>query len=96
NFHYLQIRKTNCKNCVIWAKSDDIGRDLIKLSKDVMVGYIVMMDWSTGRRMELVRIEGAKVAGVYYPLIHEKLMKVMHSTEMIEKCMHGLLTIATP
>uniref|UniRef100_A0A453HH81 glycerophosphodiester phosphodiesterase n=2 Tax=Aegilops tauschii subsp. strangulata TaxID=200361 RepID=A0A453HH81_AEGTS len=72
------IRKTNCKNCVIWAKSDDIGRDLIKLSKDVMVGYIVMMDWSTGRRMELVRIEGAKVAGVYYPLIHEKLMKVMH------------------
>ncbi|KAF7052822.1 hypothetical protein CFC21_060859 [Triticum aestivum] len=75
------IRKTNCKNCVIWAKSDDIGRDLIKLSKDVMVGYIVMMDWSTGRRMELVRIEGAKVAGVYYPLIHEKLMKVMHRND---------------
>ncbi|KAM3293814.1 hypothetical protein ACQJBY_037005 [Aegilops geniculata] len=75
------IRRTNCKNCVIWAKSDDIGRDLIKLSKDVMVGYIVMMDWSTGRRMELVRIEGAKVAGVYHPLIHEKLMKVMHRND---------------
>ncbi|VAH93749.1 unnamed protein product [Triticum turgidum subsp. durum] len=75
------IRRTNCKNCVIWAKSDDIGRDLIKLCKDVMVGYIVMMDWSTGRRMELVRIEGAKVAGVYHPLIHEKLMKVMHRND---------------
>jgi hypothetical protein len=37
-----------------------------------------MVDWSTGRRTELVRIEGAKVAGVYHPLIREKLVKVMH------------------
>ena len=42
------------------------------------VGYIVMVDWSTGRRTELVRIKGAQVAGVYHPLVHEKLMKVMH------------------
>ncbi|KAI4997757.1 hypothetical protein ZWY2020_053099 [Hordeum vulgare] len=73
--------RTNCKNCLIWAKSDSIGRDVIKLSKDVMVGYIVMVDWSTGKRMELVRIEGAKVAGVYHPLINEKLMKVMHRND---------------
>ncbi|VAI04820.1 unnamed protein product [Triticum turgidum subsp. durum] len=33
---FMLIRRTNCKKCVIWAKSDDIGRDLIKLSKDVM------------------------------------------------------------
>jgi hypothetical protein len=37
-----------------------------------------MVDWSTGRRTELVRIEGAKVAGVYHPLINGKLMKTMH------------------
>jgi hypothetical protein len=37
-----------------------------------------MVDCSTGRITELVRIEGAKVAGVYHPLILEKLMKVMH------------------
>lgn len=72
------IRKTNCKNCLVWAKSDDLGRDIIKLSKDVVVGYIVMMDMSTGRRTELVRLNGAKVAGIYHPLIHEKVMKVMH------------------
>lgn len=75
------IRRTNCKNCVIWSKSDSIGRDVINLSSDVVVGYIVMVDWSTGRRMELVRIEGAKVAGVYHPLVHEKLMKVMHRND---------------
>lgn len=73
------IRKTNCKNCLVWAKNDNIGRDVIKLSKNVLVGYIVMVDWSTGIRTELLRrIEGAKVAGVYHSLIHEKLMKVMH------------------
>uniref|UniRef100_A0ACD5WBR5 Uncharacterized protein n=1 Tax=Avena sativa TaxID=4498 RepID=A0ACD5WBR5_AVESA len=75
------IRRTNCKNCVIWSKSDNIGRDLINSSEDVVVGYIVMVDWSTGRRTELVRIEGAKVAGVYHPLIHGKLMKTMHRND---------------
>ena len=36
-----------------------------------------MVDKSTNRRTELVRIEGAKVAGIYHRLIHEKVMKVM-------------------
>ncbi|AQK49263.1 Glycerophosphodiester phosphodiesterase GDPD4 [Zea mays] len=71
------LRRTNCKNCLVWAKSDDIGREIIKLSKDVIVGYVVMVDKFTNRRTELVRIEGAKVAGIYHPLIHEKVMKVM-------------------
>nr|CAB3489589.1 unnamed protein product [Digitaria exilis] len=72
------LKRTNCENCLVWAKSDDLGRAMIKLSKDVVVGYIVMVDKSTGRRTQLVRLEGAKVAGVYHPLIHEKVMKVMH------------------
>ncbi|CAN6362697.1 unnamed protein product [Urochloa humidicola] len=36
-----------------------------------------MVDKSTGRRIELVHLKGAKVAGVYHPLIHEKFVKVM-------------------
>ncbi|BAF27931.2 Os11g0236000, partial [Oryza sativa Japonica Group] len=76
------IGRTQCKNCLVWAKSDNVGRDVIKLSKDITVsfsvGYIVMVDKSTGRTTELVRITGSKVAGVYHRLIHEKLMKVMH------------------
>lgn len=71
------LRRTDCKNCLVWAKSDDIGRDILKLSKDVMVGYIVMVDRSTSRRTPLLRIEGAKVAGIYHPLIDEKVMRVM-------------------
>jgi len=31
------LKKTNCKNCLVWAKSDDLGREMIKLSKDVVV-----------------------------------------------------------
>ena len=37
HLHSLQIRRANCKNCVIWSKSDSIGRDVINLSKDVVV-----------------------------------------------------------
>uniref|UniRef100_A0A804NKQ5 glycerophosphodiester phosphodiesterase n=1 Tax=Zea mays TaxID=4577 RepID=A0A804NKQ5_MAIZE len=49
------------------------------LAEDILslVGYVVMVDKFTNRRTELVRIEGAKVAGIYHPLIHEKVMKVM-------------------
>ncbi|KAJ1275231.1 hypothetical protein BS78_05G120900 [Paspalum vaginatum] len=50
-----------------------LAEDLLSL-----VGYIVMVDKSTSRRTELVRIEGAKVAGIYHPLIHEKVMRIMH------------------
>lgn len=42
------------------------------------VGYIVMMDPSTGTSMRPLRMSGAGVVGVYYPLIDEKLVKLLH------------------
>ena len=44
----------------------------------VQVGYIVMMDPSTGERTNLLRMKGAKVVGAYHPLIDEDLMRMMH------------------
>lgn len=43
----------------------------------VKVGYIVMIDQSSGRRKELLRMRGARVVGVYHPLIDEKLVKIL-------------------
>ncbi|XP_068648951.1 glycerophosphodiester phosphodiesterase GDPD4 isoform X1 [Aristolochia californica] len=73
------IAKAQCKNCLVWAKSDLLGRDVIKLSPSVPVGYIVMIDPSTGVRTNLLRMKNAKVAGVYHPLINEKLVRVVKS-----------------
>lgn len=42
------------------------------------VGYIVMMDPSSGTRMRLLRMRDARVVGVYHPLIDEKLVKILH------------------
>ncbi|XP_009602504.1 glycerophosphodiester phosphodiesterase GDPD4-like isoform X2 [Nicotiana tabacum] len=72
------VNNTGCKNCLVWAKSDSFSRDVMKLSSDVMVGYIVMVDPSTGTRMKLLRFRGAAVVGVYHPLIDENLMKILH------------------
>ncbi|XP_057793832.1 glycerophosphodiester phosphodiesterase GDPD4 isoform X3 [Salvia miltiorrhiza] len=72
------VEKTNCKNCLVWAKSDSLARELIRLSNDTMVGYIVMMDPSSGARMRVLRMRGAGVVGVYHPLIDEKLVKILH------------------
>lgn len=72
------VEKTLCKNCVIWAKSDNLARDVIRLSPDAMVGYIFMMDPSTGERSNLLRMKGAQVVGAYHPLIDEKLVRILH------------------
>ncbi|KAL5538977.1 hypothetical protein UlMin_043315 [Ulmus minor] len=74
------IERTHCKNCLVWAKSDTLARDVIKQSSDVMVqvGYIVMIDPSTGLRTNLLRMKGADVVGVYHPLIDEKLVRIVH------------------
>lgn len=75
------VEKTQCKNCLVWAKSDSLARDIIRLSSDIKVGYIVMIDPSTGERTNLLRMKGAKVVGVYHPLIDENLMRILHRRE---------------
>ncbi|KAM0940773.1 putative glycerophosphodiester phosphodiesterase [Dioscorea sansibarensis] len=72
------VQKTNCRNCVVWAKSDIIGRDVIRLSPDILVGYIVMKDPSTGARSSILRMRGANIVGVYHPLIDKKLVRTLH------------------
>ncbi|KAK3013693.1 hypothetical protein RJ639_008603 [Escallonia herrerae] len=72
------IERTECKNCLVWAKSDSLVRDVIKLSSDVTVGYIVMKDPSTGARTNLLRMRGAGVVGAYHRLIDDKLVKILH------------------
>ncbi|XP_031288198.1 glycerophosphodiester phosphodiesterase GDPD4 isoform X2 [Pistacia vera] len=71
------VERTRCKNCLIWAKSDNLVRDIIRLSSDVTVGYIVMVDPKTGVRSNLLRIKKAEVVGIYHPLINEKLVRVL-------------------
>lgn len=72
------VKRTQCKNCLVWAKSDNLARDVIKQSSDTMVGYIVMNDPTTGLRTNLLRMKGAAVVGVYHPLIDEKLVRTLH------------------
>ncbi|XP_019434592.1 PREDICTED: glycerophosphodiester phosphodiesterase GDPD4 isoform X3 [Lupinus angustifolius] len=74
----LLVEKTECRNCVIWAKSDNLAREVIKISSEITVGYIVMREPKTGVRTNLLRMKGAEVVGVYHPLIDEKLMKILH------------------
>ncbi|XP_026435054.1 glycerophosphodiester phosphodiesterase GDPD4-like isoform X1 [Papaver somniferum] len=72
------VKRTQCQNCIIWAKSDTLARDIIRLSSDVTVGYIVMSDPVTGARTNLLRMKKAGVVGVYHPLVDDKLVRVLH------------------
>ncbi|CAI0428640.1 unnamed protein product [Linum tenue] len=75
------VGKAKCRNCVIWAKSDSLARDLIKLTSDVAVGYIVMKDPNTGRRSNLLRMKEARVVGVYHPLVDEGLVRILQGRQ---------------
>ncbi|XAR62762.1 Glycerophosphodiester phosphodiesterase [Bertholletia excelsa] len=72
------VERTKCKNCLVWAKSDSLVRDVKKLSPDITVGYVVVNDPSTGVRSKLLRMKNAGVVGVYHPLIDNKLVKILH------------------
>lgn len=72
------INKTECRNCIIWAKVDNLVRELKQLSHDIMVGYIVMKDPINEIQSDLLRMEGAEVIGVYHGLVNEKLVKSAH------------------
>ncbi|XP_014500225.1 glycerophosphodiester phosphodiesterase GDPD4 [Vigna radiata var. radiata] len=72
------VGKTQCSNCLIWAKSDNVARDVIKLSSNITVGYIVTREYSSGVRSTLLRMKGAEVVGVYHGLIDEKIVRVLH------------------
>ncbi|GJV86751.1 glycerophosphoryl diester phosphodiesterase [Tanacetum coccineum] len=72
------VKRTQCKNCVVWAKSDNLARDVIKQSSDVTVGYIVMMNSTTGVRTNLLRIRDAEVVGIYHGLVDESVVKILH------------------
>jgi len=71
------IERAQCNNCIVWAKSDTLARDIIRRAPDTMVGYIVMVDPLTGARNSLLRMKGARVVGVYHPLIDEELVRVV-------------------
>ncbi|XP_071711965.1 glycerophosphodiester phosphodiesterase GDPD4 [Rutidosis leptorrhynchoides] len=72
------VKRTQCNNCVVWTKSDNLARDVIKQSSDVTVGYIVMMNFSTGIRSNLLRIKDAEVVGIFHGLVEESVVKVLH------------------
>ncbi|KMT19928.1 hypothetical protein BVRB_1g009750 [Beta vulgaris subsp. vulgaris] len=72
------VKRTDCTNCMIWAKSDTLVREVIRLSPNTTVGYIVMKDPTTGSRSNLLRMKKAVVVGVYHPLIDEKLVQILH------------------
>lgn len=72
------VKMTECNNCLVWAKNDDLVREVIKLSSNLTVGYIVMKDPSTGLRSNLLRVKGAGVVGVFHPLIDDRLMRTLH------------------
>ncbi|XP_021760845.1 glycerophosphodiester phosphodiesterase GDPD4-like [Chenopodium quinoa] len=72
------VKRTHCTNCIIWAKSDTLVREIIRLSPNTTVGYIVMKDPKTGFRSNLLRMKRAGIVGVYHPLIDEKLVQILH------------------
>ncbi|KAL9993099.1 putative glycerophosphodiester phosphodiesterase [Helianthus debilis subsp. tardiflorus] len=72
------VKRTQCNNCVIWAKSDNLVMDVILQSSDMTVGYIVMMNFSTGVRTKLLRMRLADVVGIYHGLVDESVVKILH------------------
>ncbi|KAG0463383.1 hypothetical protein HPP92_019452 [Vanilla planifolia] len=73
-----QVQRSGCSNCLIWAKSDILSLDVMKLTENTKVGYIVMRDPVTGATSNLLRMKNASVVGVYHVLINNSLVQILH------------------
>lgn len=71
------VMKTNCKNCLIWAKNDNLVKDILSLTPDIPVGYIVMKS-PAAFASKLLRIKEAKVVGAYHAMIDKRLVNILH------------------
>lgn len=72
------VQRSDCKNCLIWEKSDVVVHDIMMLKEDAKVGYIVMKDPVTGATSNLLRMKNAAVVGVYHHLIDKRLVQILH------------------
>ncbi|KAG0463380.1 hypothetical protein HPP92_019449 [Vanilla planifolia] len=72
------VQRSGCSNYLIWAKSDILSLDVMKLTEKTMVGYIVMRDPVTGATSNLLRMKNASVVGVYHMLINNSLVQILH------------------
>ncbi|KAL8230980.1 hypothetical protein R6Q57_000758 [Mikania cordata] len=75
----LQLITSSVQKVVVDAKigppsyEKGLAHDLISV-----VGYIVMMNFSTGIRTNLLRMRGADVVGIYHGLVDESVVKILH------------------
>ncbi|KAG6556474.1 hypothetical protein Mapa_002419 [Marchantia paleacea] len=72
------IKRSECSNCVVWAKNDGFVADITRHTTKTKTGYIVMNDTTTGKVSELVRLKGAEVVGIYYGLVNSKVVRYLH------------------
>ncbi|KAL0917730.1 hypothetical protein M5K25_012816 [Dendrobium thyrsiflorum] len=74
------VQRSDCKNCLIWAKSDVVVHNIMNLKEDAKIGYIVLKDFVTGATSNLLRMKNAVVVGVYHPLIDKRLVQILHGS----------------
>ncbi|KAL2631389.1 hypothetical protein R1flu_016075 [Riccia fluitans] len=72
------IKKTECSNCIVWAKNDTFVEDITRHASRTKTGYIVMKDLTTGKASELVRLKGAEIVGIYYGLVNGNVVSHLH------------------
>lgn len=73
------MKSVDCRNCVLWAKSDSIVEDFSLLSSHPeSLGYIVMKDKVTGEVTDPLRMKGPGTIGAFHGIVTRKLVNSAH------------------
>ncbi|KAG0592296.1 hypothetical protein M758_1G235000 [Ceratodon purpureus] len=73
------MKTVDCRNCVLWAKSDKIVEDFTHLSSNPeSLGFIVMKDKVTGKVTSPLRMKGAGLIGAFHGIVTRKLVNTAH------------------
>ncbi|PRW33921.1 glycerophosphodiester phosphodiesterase GDPD4 isoform X1 [Chlorella sorokiniana] len=76
------VAQTGCSQCLVWAKSDALVKQVKELSPDQPVGYIVMNETAAAREAgmhRLLRLPRAEVAALHHSMASGEVMQKLHA-----------------
>jgi len=71
------VRNAACDECILWAKEDDLVRDIVRRGLGPRAGLVVMNETADARARgmhRIARVPGASIAAVHWAMVDRSLV----------------------
>jgi glycerophosphoryl diester phosphodiesterase len=76
------IAAAQCAECIVWAKEDEVVRDLVRLGRGSQAGFVLMNETADARARgmhKLGRLTGAGIVAAHWAMVDAPLVAAAHA-----------------